>query len=500
MLVGRFALVPGSADAAPIDGPLGPTSPRPLVESAVLESLADTGMAEVVVTLRDGVSADTPDPIMAEAVSEAQERVLGELDPDEFELRNRPMLVPVISGVVSSSGLRKLTDHPLVSAVEFNEEYEPFLAEAVPAVKADLVRDVYGLTGKGVTVAVLDTGIDNNHPDFEGKIIDQHCYAAGTRSCAPDDTSESDNAQDDYGHGTAVSGIILSPGKVSSPGVAPEADLVAVRVFQDTGRAATGDIISGLDFVMRKVPEHDINIVNMSLGGGAGRGVNCDADNPSMKEAFQRLVARKVIIFVATGNNGYTDSVSSPACISNSVAVGATYDVEAENGGRWCPNQKNVTPLTIACFTNRGRAMDLLAPGLFIQSSKLGGGVTNPGAGTSYAAPMAAGVAALILQADPDLRPSEVESVMARTGIAVQHPEDEHIDFPLVDALAAIESLVPWTPTPSVTPTAEPPTSTATGVPPTTTPTLAASPTATATTELEIWETYVPFLARRWFR
>ena len=114
-----------------------------------------------------------------------------------------------------------------------------------------------------------------------------------------------------------------------------------------------------------------------------------------MKEAFRRLVARNVAIFVATGNNGFPSEVSSPACISNSIAVGATYDAEYATGGGFCPQQRDVTPLTIACFTNRGRAMDLLAPGLLISSSAVGGGVTKPGAGTSYASPMAAGVAAL---------------------------------------------------------------------------------------------------------
>jgi len=491
VLIAFGALAAMDGPAPTQAGPAVPPRPDPgaaRVSATVLDAIARSGRAEVVVTLRDGVAPSAPDSVMARAAASAQAAVLASLAPGEFKLVSRPTLLPIVAGTVSGRGLVTLASHPLVAAVERDELYRPLLAprlaEAVPSVRADVVLARYGISGDGVTVAVLDTGIDNNHPDFEGKILAQHCYASATRSCAPSGTGESDNAQDEYGHGTAVSGIILSPGRVSSPGVAPGADLVAVRVFRDTGTAATRDIISGLDFVMRHQAQYKIRVVNMSLGGGAGRGVNCDDQNVAMKQAFARLMARKVTIFVATGNNGFPDEVSSPACISNSIAVGATYDTEAATGAPYCRSQTNVTPLTIACFTNRGRAMDLLAPGLFISSSRLGGGVTKPGAGTSFAAPMAAGVAALVLEADSSLRPSEVERVLQNTGRPVQHPEDENMTFPLVDALAAIEAIVPSTPEPSATPTLKPATATATTGVPTATATpspTTGTPGATAT-------------------
>jgi subtilisin family serine protease len=233
--------------------------------------------------------------------------------------------------------------------------------------------------------------------------------------------------------------------------------------------------------VLRRQLPLDIRVVNMSLGSGVSRGNNCDDQQRSMKQAFARLVARKVVVFVATGNGGLPSQVSSPACISNAVAVGATYDVEAPNGGGWCPKQRDVTPLTIACFTNRGRAMDLLAPGIFIETSRLGGGITKPGAGTSYAAPMAAGVAALLLQADPDLRQSEVVRILQRTGTEVKHLENNDV-FSLVNARRAVEFVLPETPTPSATPS---PTDTPTPrptVPQSATPTTEAGETPTAPT------------------
>lgn len=492
--VGLVAPAAAGARAVGVDWPIRRTaSGAPSVQPEVLRGLRDDGRADVLILLRDGAADDAPGSILAEAAADAQTSVLATLAGSGFVLRTRYDVLPLLAGTITAEGLARLDGHPLVEAVEADGWMWPVgtfpgtdrrgggalhMAEAVPVVGADFVHRQYGLRGEGVTVAVLDTGIDNEHPDFEGRIIDQYCYSS-SRSCAPNDIVEGPNAQDEAGHGTAVSGIIASAGKESAVGVAPEANIVAVRVFRDAGGAQTSDIIKGLDFVLRKQPQHDTRVVNMSLGGGAGRGVNCDDQNRSMKEAFQRLVARKVTIMVATGNNGFPDEVSSPGCISNSTAVGATYDGEYPTGGGWCPSQRDVTPLTIACFTNRGRAMDLLAPGLFIRSSRLGGGVTNPGAGTSYASPIAAGVAALMLQADPDLRASDVERTLQRTGTDVKHLENSDI-FKLVDARRAVEAVLPATPIPTSTST---PAATATSTMRPTDPAATATSTATEPTE-----------------
>ena len=158
-----------------------------------------------------------------------------------------------------------------------------------------------------------------------------------------------------------------------------------------------------------------------------------------------------------------------------SIAVGATFDTSYASAP-YCPAMGAVTPLSIACFTNRGRAMDILAPGILITHPKMGGGLDS-GAGTSYASPMAAGVAALMFEADPDLRPSDVERILKDTGTPVRHPESG-IEIPLVNALAAVEAVLPATPTPSRTATTAPVTPTATWPAPTATATrVPATPT-----------------------
>lgn len=458
------------ADAAP------PVPKVPAyVHPAVTAALARDDRAEVIVTLRDAAGDEASLARMERSVAAAQDGVLDAMPPGSFAVLSRPAAIPVLAGSLRSAGLAPLLSHPRVLSVEPDRWLRPALAESLPTLGVDRMRERYGLTGAGVGVAVLDTGIDPTHPDVAEALVAQQCFSSGTRSCAPTGLPKSPDATDEHGHGTAVSGIILSRGEVAPEGVAPGADLIAVRVFRDRGGAPTRDIVDGLDWVLRNQGPLNIRVVNMSLGGGGSFGVNCDNEAASMKSAFQRLTNRGVSIFVATGNNGFPSQVSFPACVSNSTAVGATFDTDYASAPG-CPGQGAVDHRTITCFTNRGRAMDLLAPGSMITTSRMGGGTTT-GAGTSYAAPMAAGVAALLYEADPDLRPLDVERILKQTGRTVEHPDNDDT-FPLVDALAAVEAVLPATPTPEATATPAP-SATPTPAPPTATSAPSATPDAT---------------------
>ena len=449
LLAASALLLPEPAAEAARPGEGGGAYVHPAVEAA----LAAEGRAEVILTLRERAGDDASLAAMERSVAASQDALLAGLPEGAFALASRPQAIPVLAGSLTPAGLALLRVHPLVTSVEPDRWLTPSLAESLPTMGVDQVRARYGLDGEGIGVAVLDTGIDPNHPDFGNALVAQQCFSSGTRSCAPSNLPKSADATDEHGHGTAVSGIILSRGEVSPPGVAPAADLIAVRVFRDRGGAPTRDIVDGLDWVLRNQGPMNIRVVNMSLGGGGSFGVNCDNQAASMKSAFQRLTNRGVSIFVATGNNGFPSKVSFPACVSNSTAVGATFDTSYDSAPG-CRGMGAVDNHTITCFTNRGRAMDILAPGSMITTSKMGGGTTT-GAGTSYAAPMAAGVAALLYQVDPDLRPADVERILEQTGRTVEHPDNDDT-FPLVDALAAIESILPATATPAASPTPEP--------------------------------------------
>lgn len=503
------------------------------VADAVWEGVADGGRALVLVGLEDGVDDTAPLDALARGAAMAQAEVLAALEPGEFDLVKRYSHLPILAGRVNAAGLERLRRLPRVLSVDEDVWLRPMapamaptnsglaspasnilqapaagilqaptadvlqspavsglaspaesplaLAESVPSIKADIVHQRYGIKGEGIGVAVLDTGIDNDHEDFYEAIVDQYCFTSGSNSCVSASgrgVAKGDNAEDEQGHGTAVSGIVLGRGKVAPLGVAPEANLIAVRVFKDTSGAATNDIVDGLNWVVQRQKTHNIRVVNMSLGGGASRGVNCDNQFGSVKQVFQTLIARNVAVIVATGNGGNPDLVAFPACISNSMGVGSTWDTNLRLGSPDCAGKTEVGPFDMACYTDRGRAMALVAPGSIIVTPKMGGGATGSGPtqgghGTSFASPTVAGVAALVFQADPDLHARDLQRLLQQTGDIVIHPETG-AEIKRVNALAAVESVLPPTPTPENTPTTAP---SDTPVPPTITPTPDTPPT-----------------------
>ncbi len=431
----------------------------------------------------------SPLATLAADAAEAQADVLAGLAPGDFVLSKRYEYFSLVAGRVSATGLARLRAHPRVVAIDEDVWVYPLsttasrlaLAESVPSVEADKVHAM-GIRGQGIGVAVLDTGIDNDHPDLQDAIIDQQCFSSGSRSCAPGGLPRSDNAEDEQGHGTGVSSIVLGRGKVAPVGVAPEANLIGVRVFRDQGGAPTKDIVDGLNWVVGRQTADKIRIVNMSLGGGAAIGTNCDDQYSSVKSVFQTLISRNVAIFVATGNGGNTDRVAFPACISNSTGVGSTYDTELQLSRPDCNGKSVVGPLDITCYTDRGRAMDIVAPGSIIVTARMGGGASGSGPtagghGTSYASPTVAGVAALLLSADPSIHARDIERILKNTGDSLPHP-DTGIEVKRVNALKAVLSVLPETPTPAATETS---TATATSPLPTVTSTPEVQATATAT-------------------
>jgi subtilisin family serine protease len=457
----------------------------------VRDVLGEQEIARVVVSLVDPVSPDAPDGARLREVANVQSRLLGELRdsrstegrPADFRLLHRYEYIPALLAEVTAEGAAVLGDSALVSVVQPDRANRPLLAEHVPAVKGDLVHAQYGLTGEGVNVAVFDTGIDTDHPDLEDDIVAQKCYSVNG-GCRPNNATEGPSAEDEDGHGTSVSGIITSKGTVSSVGIAPDAGIVAVRVFDDSASAQTSDMLKGFDWLIRNRRTFNVKLVNMSLGGGKYTG-NCDREDQARADAIAQLNARGVTVFAASGNDGEQNALAAPACISNVVAVGATYDAELGRQpakgtfGNGCFDE-TTSAETIACFSNVSRALALVAPGVWTESTAPGGGKAIS-AGTSNASPMAAGVAALVLQADDSLRPSELERLLKNTGDSVRHPKVS-LSFPLVNALAAIQQVVPATPSPTSTEApSETPTPTATSTPPASaTPTTTSSAVATA--------------------
>jgi subtilisin family serine protease len=406
----------------------------------VAAALANHDTARVVVALQSSDSAATVG-LQVARIQQIQQAVLAELSDEDFTLIHQYETLPALAGEVTAAGLEALLERPEVVAVALDQPVEAALAQSVVLIGADRVVSQLGFSGAGVNVAVIDTGVDPGHPDLADNVVAQKCFNRGM--CPPANTDESDNALDQNGHGTHVAGIITGRGEIGSPGVAPDAGLVAIRVLGPTGNGFTSDVLAGIEWAIVNRAEYDLKVINLSLGSGAYSGVcdDTDANNRLYAQIIQQATEAGITIFAASGNRALTDQIMSPACISGVVAVGGTYDANlgAFSLSGICTDNV-ATADKVACFSNSSSELDLLAPGSSIQSAALNGGQSTR-SGTSMSTAFAAGVAALMLQADPGLAAPEIETILAETGKTIVDPRNGRIT-PRVDAFAAVSNVM----------------------------------------------------------
>lgn len=225
-------------------------------------------------------------------------------------------------------------------------------------------------TGAGVNVFVIDTGIRRTHQEFTGRV--------GSGFTAINDGR---GTEDCNGHGTHVSGTV--GGTVF--GVAKDVTINPVRVLDCNGSGANSGVIAGIDFVARTADRPAV--ANMSLGGGASSRVD---------SAVNAAIQRGIVFAVAAGNENQNACNVSPARAPNAITVGATTSADRR-----------------ASFSNFGRCLDIFAPGQGIQSASIASNTaTATLSGTSMASPHVAGVAALLLEEDPEATPQEIRNQM----------------------------------------------------------------------------------------
>ncbi len=269
---------------------------------------------------------------------------------------------------------------------------------SVPHLQAPQVWDE-GFKGTGIKVAVVDTGIDETHPDFAGRIKATAAFIGG------------ESATDDNGHGTHVASTAAGSGAKSNGkyvGVAPEADLYIAKVLDARGSGSMSGVMAGIEWA---VLEQHVQVINLSLGGST----NCDGTDALSTLCDEAVLQAGVVMCVAAGNAGPgSQTIGSPGCARYVITVGAIDDNDH-----------------IARFSSRGPTADgrvkpdIVYPGVGIVAARAAG--TTLGTvieegyvssdGTSMATPHAAGVAALMLQANPDLTAEQVKNQMLAAGI-----------------------------------------------------------------------------------
>ena len=376
----------------------------------------------------------------------------------EFTTIARYHRYPLLALKASAPALERLAASPEVLRIQPDTPRAPSLASSLQVINGDDVHAL-GFVGAGQTVAIVDTGIDRDHPFFAGRLVNEACFSSSgdgdtlcpnggnsqTGAGAADATTANclDGGAQICAHGSHVAGIAAgsAAGVAGAPGngVAPGADIIAVQVFTRFNDDADcdgnapcvlsypADQLSALQWIADISGGHDIAAVNMSLGGGEFASA-CD-DDP-LKVAIDDLLDDGIATVIAAGNDGHGAAVGAPGCISTAVTVGATTDGDA-----------------VANFSNRGTLLDLFAPGADIDSSVPDNGWASFN-GTSMAAPHVAGAFAVLSAALPGQSTAQILAALRDTGVPVTYPSGGNdVTTPRIDLLAAAEPAIPDPPT-----------------------------------------------------
>jgi subtilisin family serine protease len=321
--------------------------------------------------------------------------------------------------------------------------YRKFLDKSVPYIGADTAH-ASSNKGKGTYVVLIDTGINVDHPMLKGRVALEACFTV-LRSC-PNSTNQQTGsgaaAPVDW-HGSHVSGIMAGSYQ-QYVGVAPEAKIIAINVFDKDLSSSDVAITNALNWVNSISKNYNIAAVNMSLGTNRVYQSHCDTVSPTMTTAVKNLYDKNIAVVVAAGNS-YALGMSSPACISYTVSVASmTYDGYVND------------------FSNLSQNTTFAAPGYRIVSA--GSGTTMRSAtGTSMAAPHVAGIFAIYRQMYPTHTLQQaINRIKASSKIATDYYSSIKIPAINIATLSNIEDS-PTTTSPTTTlPWINPPTTSTT--------------------------------------
>lgn len=390
---GALGALLAAAALAPASHPAVAGAAKLHVGEGVSERIAIEGRARVLVA-RDPVSG-SPAPEGLEVVRS--------LDDGR-----------ILAGWLSAPGLERLGRENAARAVVLDRVVRPAGQVGTAQIGADRLFSA-GLTGAGRAIGIVDTGIDNFHPDFgagssgPGRILDGWNFADGN-----------DRTQDCNGHGTAVAGVAAG-----QQGIAPGASIVALKVFGNRdgcSAALSSDVLAAVDWALERREALGLEVLNLSLADERVRPGFCDTEDPVSAALFARARAEGLVVVAASGNAGFSSSISWPACHSDVVSVGMVYSA-GQGPQAWEGDAECVDPYTgpdvVPCTSNGGPALSLLAPGVRWIAPTSGGGRFTTFSGTSAAAPAAAGALLLTRQFTSFDDPALATDFLRLTGVPV---------------------------------------------------------------------------------
>ncbi len=376
----------------------------------------------VVVTLRPAVGRQ---PAAAQ-----------EFEASGLTVRRRLASAPVVAGDATPGAIATLAARPDVRHVGIDRTVRPAGQVGTVQIGADRLLGI-GVTGLGRSVAIVDSGLDLQHPDLRGP--------GGTPWPGFDVADGTTDLADCSGHGTEVAGVLAGP-----QGVAPEAGLVVLKVFSTRDGCQTAlasDILAAVDWAIAYAPGTDLEAVNLSLADDSVHPGFCDADDPAGAAVFASARDAGLSVVAAAGNSGRTGGLPWPACLSRVASVGMVYSLAngpVQWGGSPSCTDFVTGPDVVPCASNTGRALSLLAPGVDWTTTVEGGGQTSGFSGTSAAAPVAAGALLLARQARPLADPGVAIDLLRATGVPVRDARTGFTE-PRVDLASALDASTPVT-------------------------------------------------------
>ena len=358
--------------------------------------------------------------------------------------------IPFVGIRVNLTGLEALRSSELALDIQEDSVSFPSLSTSTSLTGADKAWE-NGLTGKGQTIAILDSGVDKTHPFLAEKVVAEACFSTnnpnlGTTSLCPEGQSRlvgPNSAQPcevsytGCDHGTHVAGIAAGSARQIS-GVAKGAHLISVQVFSlleseyGCGEGESpclvsfaSDQLAGMEFVFEQRLKQRIAAVNLSLGSGKYE-KDCDDVEPAYKIAIDLLRSVNIATIAAAGNGGEVAGLAAPACISTAISVGATRGSTLETA-------------QVASFSSSSSTLKLLAPGDSINSSVTGDAFALS-SGTSMAAPHVAGAWAIAREKSETSSVDSILEALTSTGKSVSDPRNG-ITRPLINIGKAVAVL-----------------------------------------------------------
>jgi len=388
-------------------------------------------------------------------IEHTQTAVLNRLKGHDIAGVHRFQYVPFLSMYASGAAIKALERTPGVAAVHLDRWNEPALAESIPLIGAD----ASGNAGSTAAVAVLDSGIDSGHIHLWGLRASEACYSTnednpsttgvdftslcpgGVTEATGTGTGEPCTGMSICSHGTHIAGIAAGGNLTGGAyqGVALAARLISIKIYSKGNtafacypgappclRGKTSDEIKGLERVLwlhyndPAFSYYHIAAVNMSFGSGKFTS-NCDSE--PYKLPIDNLRAAGIASVVASGNNGYTNGIGSPACVSTAISVGNTTKLDA-----------------VYSTSNSASFLNLLAPGTSIYSPSFPGGGYSFQTGTSFAAPHVAGAFAQLKHENPSATVTQMLNALTSTGVSILDTRNG-ITKPRIQVDAAVAAL-----------------------------------------------------------